>query len=230
MSKHSDFLRAMAFGGGGGGGVTPSGSVTITENGTYDVTTKAEAVVSVASDGDKIVDGTISGVYTSGVQTVRESAFRHCLFLTGANLPNAIAIEDYAFYTCNNFEEINIPKAESIGNGTFYGTKIQSLILPSIKTIWSRIAQQCPYLTKVDCGASLESLRQYAFDSSGSLTTFIVRTDAVPPAGANVFNGTPIASGTGYIYVKDALVDAFKAATNWSTYASQIKPLSELPS
>lgn len=31
----------------------------------------------------------------------------------------------------------------------------------------------------------------------------------------------------GYIYVPDALVDSYKAATNWSTYASQIRPLSE---
>ena len=33
----------------------------------------------------------------------------------------------------------------------------------------------------------------------------------------------------GYIYVPDALVDSYKTATNWSTYADQIKPLSELP-
>ena len=33
----------------------------------------------------------------------------------------------------------------------------------------------------------------------------------------------------GYIYVPDALVDSYKKATNWVTYADQIKPLSELP-
>ena len=34
--------------------------------------------------------------------------------------------------------------------------------------------------------------------------------------------------GTDYIYVPDNLVDGFKIATNWSTYATQIKPISEL--
>ena len=32
----------------------------------------------------------------------------------------------------------------------------------------------------------------------------------------------------GYIYVPDSLVENYKSATNWSTYATQIKPLSEL--
>ena len=38
---------------------------------------------------------------------------------------------------------------------------------------------------------------------------------------------TPIAKGTGYIYVPDALVNDYKKATNWSVFANQIKPLSE---
>ena len=41
------------------------------------------------------------------------------------------------------------------------------------------------------------------------------------------FYNTPIANGTGYIYVADTLVDSYKTAENWSVYASQIKPLSE---
>ena len=32
------------------------------------------------------------------------------------------------------------------------------------------------------------------------------------------------------IYVPDASVDAYKTATNWSEFASKIKPLSEKPS
>ena len=33
----------------------------------------------------------------------------------------------------------------------------------------------------------------------------------------------------GYIYVPDDMVDTLKADSRWSTYATQIKPLSELP-
>ncbi len=52
---------------------------------------------------------------------------------------------------------------------------------------------------------------------------------AVPTlSNSNAFANTPIAQGTGYIYVPDNLVASFKTATNWSTYASQIKGVSEL--
>lgn len=45
--------------------------------------------------------------------------------------------------------------------------------------------------------------------------------------GTDAFSETPISNGTGFIYVPDSLVDAYKAETNWSTFADQIKPLSE---
>ena len=41
------------------------------------------------------------------------------------------------------------------------------------------------------------------------------------------FNKTPIASGTGYIYVPDNKVDYVKSLKDYSAYASQIRPLSE---
>ena len=44
----------------------------------------------------------------------------------------------------------------------------------------------------------------------------------------NAFKNTPIEKGTGYIYVPDNLVDSFKIAENWSTYADQIKSINEM--
>ena len=44
----------------------------------------------------------------------------------------------------------------------------------------------------------------------------------------NAFSNSLIASGTGYVYVPDNMVETYKTATNWSYYSSQIKPLSEL--
>ena len=43
------------------------------------------------------------------------------------------------------------------------------------------------------------------------------------------FIGSKIADGTGYVYMNDSKVNTFKAASGWSTYANQIKPISECP-
>ena len=74
-----------------------------------------------------------------------------------------------------------------------------------------------------------------------SLTKFIIRTmTKVPQISANAFDkcyhilGTtdstynPNGLADGFIYVPDAYVEQLKVATNWSVWADQIKPLSEL--
>ena len=45
----------------------------------------------------------------------------------------------------------------------------------------------------------------------------------------NALSGTPIANGTGYVYVPSALVEEYKSATNWSTYAEQIRAIEDYP-
>ena len=45
---------------------------------------------------------------------------------------------------------------------------------------------------------------------------------------SDVLNNTPTTNNkTGYIYVPRALVDSYKSATNWSTYASQFRALED---
>ena len=39
--------------------------------------------------------------------------------------------------------------------------------------------------------------------------------------------GSKIASGTGYIYVPDNLVDSYKADSNWAALSAKIKGISE---
>ena len=46
----------------------------------------------------------------------------------------------------------------------------------------------------------------------------------------NPFGGsTPLAKGTGYIYVPRALLNDYKTAENWSTYAAQIRAIEDYP-
>jgi hypothetical protein len=79
----------------------------------------------------------------------------------------------------------------------------------------------------IDC--FLTTIGSGVFGSCSKLAKLILRSNtlcALSSAGA--FTSTPIAKGTGFIYVPDDLVDTYKGATNWSTYANQIKGISEL--
>ena len=90
----------------------------------------------------------------------------------------------------------------------------------------------CTSLTSVDIGANCTTIGRYAFRNCSALATFIVRragadsTQITSLAATDVFQNTP---STMKIYVPDASVDIYKAAANWSTYASRIYGLSELP-
>lgn len=87
----------------------------------------------------------------------------------------------------------------------------------------------CSELTNADFQA-VTSIRTYAFRGCSKLTALILRSETMATlSSTSGFNNTPIASGTGYIYVPTALVDSYKAASNWSTYANQIRAIEDYP-
>lgn len=82
-------------------------------------------------------------------------------------------------------------------------------------------------LTLVDCPNLTGSIASDAFALTTALTTFILRNNMVPTLAGAAFANGAIASGTGYIYVPAALIDSYKTATNWSTYAAQFRALED---
>lgn len=75
-----------------------------------------------------------------------------------------------------------------------------------------------------------ERLQTYVFYGCTNLKTLIIRTSTLCTLDAlNTFTNTPIDLGTGVIYVPDNLVEQYKTAKNWSTYASQIRAIEDYP-
>ena len=87
----------------------------------------------------------------------------------------------------------------------------------------------CSNLAKIDFDV-LEEMKDADFYQCFALSAVIIRSPVVcTMSDSNAFELTPIASGTGYIYVPAALVDSYKAATNWSVYADQIRAIEDYP-
>ena len=82
-------------------------------------------------------------------------------------------------------------------------------------------------LLKVEI-TTVTQIETQAFRACGKLATMILHGDSVSTLDdVQALRYTPIEYRTGKIYVPDALVEEYKAATNWSTFADVIKPLSE---
>lgn len=182
----------------------------------------------------------LTDVSLAACKKVLCGGFYMCTVLHTVNLPVCATVELDAFSSCYALKSVNLPACTSIGNQVFKGCSgLESICLPSCRTLNEYAFNSCSILKHVDLPACT-SLGRQAFSYCKSLTTVILRAESVcKMASTNVFGGCNHIEGTvdrtynpeglkdGYIYVPDALVDSYKAATNWSTYASQIKPLSE---
>lgn len=144
------------------------------------------------------------------VEELRDQAFGHCKALALSSLPNSLTnIGSECFMDCPNITIKSIPSGITrIKNSSF---------------------RECTSITELTCLGNITEIAQNAFYDCSGLSKFILPniTD-IPTLAAYSFLGSGIAKGTGYIYVPDALVESFKVATNWSTYAEQIRPISSL--
>ncbi len=124
--------------------------------------------------------------------------------------------------------EYSNDRVTKVGYYAFYGCKqLTTVDLPNVTSIESGSLATCSKLTTVDL-PNITSIAMYSFDYSSTLTKLILRKNTVCTlSNTNAFRGTPIANGTGYIYVPSALINEYKAATNWVTYAAQFRALED---
>ena len=92
----------------------------------------------------------------------------------------------------------------------------------SVKDINIQSFQGCTGLRSVTIGSGVKSIETYAFYDCSQLTSVTIYATSVPDLDLSVFDNN--ASGR-KIYVPAASVEAYKHASNWSDYASDILPL-----
>lgn len=102
-------------------------------------------------------------------------------------------------------------------------TGLKELIIPdSISVIPHSLCWACEALETVKLGSGITEIQNSAFDQAFELTTFICMAETPPTLGGIVFPS----DSTFNIYVPDNSVSAYKSATGWSNYASNIFSLS----
>lgn len=137
-------------------------------------------------------------------------------------------IGNYGFYRRDRLVSLILPNCYSIGEyGCGYCYNLATVDFPALNIINSYAFVGCA-ITEIDLKSpNLSSIGDNCFWSCTKLTAVIIRkTTAIARLVAtNAFNNTPVAKGTGYIYVPQALLAAYQGGTNWSTYAAQIRAL-----
>ena len=99
-------------------------------------------------------------------------------------------------------------------------------MLPETVTSIDRQAfYNCYGFTTFTIPSAVTSIGNSAFQGCNHLTYVVCKPTTPPTLGTNVFNGTP---NDCPIYVPAASVDTYKAANNWSTYASRIYAIAQV--
>ena len=160
--------------------------------------------------------------------SVGNNAMTNCISLKSVNMPVITSVGGYAMANCILLTSVNMPSATSVGSRTMQNCiSLKSVNMPVITSVGGYAMQNCILLTSVNLPVVM-SIGTYAMQNCISLKSVRLGANQVCTlANTNAFTNTPIANGTGYIFVPDDLVDSYKTATNWSVYADQIKPMSE---
>lgn len=123
-----------------------------------------------------------------------------CFNLRKVRLPrNQTTIGNYFFQNCSALTDIEIPEATTAINQWAFGS--------------------CSSLSKITIPSGVASIGDYVFYVCNSLTEIHMKPTTPPRLGSSVF---PTNVQQMKIIVPQGSGNAYKSATNWSTYASKI--------
>lgn len=183
----------------------------------------------------------------SGITSLGQYAFRNCSKMVLTSLPSGItSIGDFAFLNCYQLSLTALPSGiTSIGQYAFNNCPRLALTsLPSgLTSLPTAAFQYCPKIALTTFPSGMTSIGDYAFKQGTGLASITLppaltaignqafancynlkvcdctECTAVPTLGASVFQN---AHADFKILVPSALEEEWKAAANWSSYASQI--------
>lgn len=227
--------------------VTPSGTIDITSNGIYDVTNfeKANVEISGTTQGDMLqtkVDNSNSCAYLF-YEYIRTDVD----FISNLDTSSVINMQ-YMFAGCRNLITIPTLDTSSVTNMRYMFNGCSSLTTtPQLDTSSANIIgymfYNCSRIYKIDI--SYFNISSTSNSGSFAQNCYSLKAIIIRGFGTNyVLNSTsfnkcyhilgttnstynPTGAKDGYIYVPRNMIDTLSSATNWSTYASQLRALED---
>lgn len=172
--------------------------------------------------------GLLEPVIPNGVTIIGNYAFQGCRNIDAISLPSTVTtIGSYAFSDCSSLASVTIPEGiENIDIYTFSNcNSLSSVTIPgSVKRISQSAFSGCTSLSSIGIPIGVTYIGQQAFYNCTSLTSITVEAATPHTLGAYAFDNTNNCP----IYVPSESVDAYKAASGWSSYASRIYPITQV--
>ena len=170
-------------------------------------------------------------IYThipNGVVSIGSNGFYYCYALTTIFIPeNVASIGEYAFNGCHIACGTLYSSLMSIGSYAFSGCYYfgDSVIIPDGTTSVNRnVFTACYSIVNLEIPSSVTSIGQSAFDMCQGLSMITVHATTPPTLGSDALRYIP---SDCIIYVPYGTGDTYKAASGWSTYASQIQEMAQ---
>ena len=212
-------------------------TLNVSANGTYNPGQGVDGYSQVVVDVPQSVTGFTEKNLTEGTieiinldnsaSFVASNAFYNNSTIQTVNLPYATSVGGYAFQNCGSLSQVSLPMCSRIGDFAFNSCySLSQISLPVCSVIGWDAFFHCSSLTKISLPVCRYIAGYQTFDNCSSLSMITIGYSSVCHLeNSNAFNATQITSSTGSIYVPTSLVDAYKSATNWSYFSTQIFPI-----
>ena len=213
--------------------------ITIDDNAKLDDTlVKAIDSISTSQGLDDYIKDNLVDFINPKLMQLGQYKFYYMPTIHNVKCDAVINIEKYTLYSCPSLKHLYFPSVVSIGEHVFHTLGCENLILPNLKTMGTACFVNTTTLKRLIIPKCI-SLGGYACSTTGIYlldagnTSLIPSSSTMPNLTILVLRNNVLTTlenrnciqSVEEIYVPQDLIEEYKVATNWATYADKFKPL-----